>query len=932
LRRWSRTEFDYGRLLPSAARATVALVLAAAAVMASADVVQVKLWPAWSQVLADGLSLPGLSGSFGRHVDSHCPSRWPEIAEDDPSLSRTAVAVAVIRENGQDRPTWRVVYTIDLPDGSSLLAAVRAGCAAGDGFRVAAAVAGVVTFGRFGLGLGDPVVTQAASTSSARIEISGEAFPAPSATVSVDVVPPEVTAIDRTMPLRDWSVKIIGEGYRVASVHGLAPTEQTTNGVGFDVRQGETATIATVDLRTTSSTIAATGKDVSPYVRSALVDVWYALLAALAWILLYGGMRQRKRLLAPAQWSLVRLAGILLAGHVALHAITALSQLESWLIYGDTSRLAQSLLQHELSVPMLGQLIATVVGLGLVLPSYIGRWRADVGVSRARPAWLTMRLLGIAAILIGLVGLVVALLFNPGFDQFLVERDHGGAAPPVIAVLLVLAVALAYLGWTREPPIAMSVIVPLVLTVALLSAAAPLAEPFFFNGPVEDAIRWAPILTLGAAGLFALVRAGVGAMELTADATHRRAGAPSSPRWVVVALLAVCVLGAVPTRGPSGSYGASWWVLSDLAYRVDALVPLVIAVIVVRLILIDMPEPNEKVDEERLARRRLLALVFGLVTFFPPTATVKYIPVTALAGGAILWWFTLLPSPHSAPPPGVTHSLLVRALLRARLAERGAIRGERAAQRKLESGELTPAAVRRQVQALEREVTEARGSAGTFDMSLEEAALGSYRLPRATQQVWRCAVAGFVLGLPWALLGLAGVVRIAQSGGGSYPVLGAIAAGAFVLLRWTAIGCFFGAFFPLIRGRTGLAKGVTMFLTLAVPALLATLALSHRPPSALRTLIYTESQLLAFTLMLGIWSDLAALREADMRASRLFEIYDFRAAVAWGSTVVAAIGASLATIIATGLTSLVVSVVQPSVGSHPPSPAPQPTPSSSPGR
>jgi hypothetical protein len=163
------------------------------------------------------------------------------------------------------------------------------------------------------------------------------------------------------------------------------------------------------------------------------------------------------------------------------------------------------------------------------------------------------------------------------------------------------------------------------------------------------------------------------------------------------------------------------------------------------------------------------------------------------------------------------------------------------------------------------------------------------------------AVAGLVAGLPWMLLSLPGLLHLIELR--DYGLLSGLTTAVAALVSWPAYGFFFGACYPLIRGRTGLGKGLTMFVTLSIPAAL---------------------------VLLGLGADLLALRRAGEGPGQLVEVHNMRALVARGSGVTAAVAATVATALATGVTALVIGVLGPQVPETPPVPRPRPAATPSP--
>jgi len=138
------------------------------------------------------------------------------------------------------------------------------------------------------------------------------------------------------------------------------------------------------------------------------------------------------------------------------------------------------------------------------------------------------------------------------------------------------------------------------------------------------------------------------------------------------------------------------------------------------------------------------------------------------------------------------------------------------------------------------------------------------------------------------------------TGGGPFRLVDA-AAGALVILRFAIAGLVMGGAYPLIRGATGLGKGLNLFVTLAGPALCVTLLPAPRADDALAGALLQLAQWLSFGLVIGLAADwLLTLRRHGYGLRHLRELHRMNALTASASTLLVAVLTATATAVGTG--------------------------------
>jgi hypothetical protein len=146
--------------------------------------------------------------------------------------------------------------------------------------------------------------------------------------------------------------------------------------------------------------------------------------------------------------------------------------------------------------------------------------------------------------------------------------------------------------------------------------------------------------------------------------------------------------------------------------------------------------------------------------------------------------------------------------------------------------------------------------------------------------------------------------------GGSYPVLSFFGDTAWNLLTYTGLGWFVGYFLPLIRGDSGAAKALWIFVTSIVASLPDNLIWNDASDW-----IYTmvnDLDLLVFLLVLTvIVCDLRTLQRATLRPTDWVRVHNWRFVASWSAALVAAIGTIVLTFATTTVTALSEQLTQP---------------------
>jgi hypothetical protein len=131
-----------------------------------------------------------------------------------------------------------------------------------------------------------------------------------------------------------------------------------------------------------------------------------------------------------------------------------------------------------------------------------------------------------------------------------------------------------------------------------------------------------------------------------------------------------------------------------------------------------------------------------------------------------------------------------------------------------------------------------------------------------------------------------------------FPIAGFLSFVVVATLKWGLFAAFFGLLYPNLRGDSGLAKGVLLFVVLATPFALPYL-LGAPSLDAVRTFSLWLAQLFVFCSLLGLLAgDVRLLRENGLRVRDLQVVHRMPVLSALASTVAAAVVPTILTVVA----------------------------------
>ncbi len=169
----------------------------------------------------------------------------------------------------------------------------------------------------------------------------------------------------------------------------------------------------------------------------------------------------------------------------------------------------------------------------------------------------------------------------------------------------------------------------------------------------------------------------------------------------------------------------------------------------------------------------------------------------------------------------------------------------------------------------------------------------------------RAAVSGAVLG---AILGIIpSLITILTTkppvSGSGYPVLDFLGGTTWNLLEWVGLGWLVGYSLPLMRGRNGSEKALSLFLA-GIGALLPMAVVWDDHNNWIQVLV-GSLELLFFLMVIAIYlCDFRTLRSTGNRLTDWFTVQNWHFVVTWSTALLAALGTAMVTFLSTAATDL----------------------------
>jgi hypothetical protein len=389
----------------------------------------------------------------------------------------------------------------------------------------------------------------------------------------------------------------------------------------------------------------------------------------------------------------------------------------------------------------------------------------------------------------------------------------------------------------------------LPLTVASLVVILPVLTYFQLpppDGKPIDPLQLIPatlVVVIGSTlvvGLFTLVYGILSTKKAKSDPS----GLPRKT-WTVVYLLAF--LSALPKKWFLFTTEGTRWIamrnLLNFTYQVDDLLPYVLLV----GLLVIFKEAGKTGQLSLSPPNRSLALLLFACYLIGSTRHWMFIPIPLLIGYWLISRWLLLSDGEwqdielTAQAVTAKRSALIESIIELNWAEKTYRGFKKKLDGQLASGEISYDKHRKELRNFKEQLCKKLADSGTDgeqeqqvdereEWSVEEWLKTRWGFsPKRialtfgpTDSPWQnariAATYGFFLSIPWMLLYLRDYM-ITNRPYQPYPVVNMLGDLPIVGLKWTLYALFFGYFFHLLKGRSGLYKGLCFFFALVLPIL-----------------------------------------------------------------------------------------------------------------
>jgi hypothetical protein len=539
------------------------------------------------------------------------------------------------------------------------------------------------------------------------------------------------------------------------------------------------------------------------------------------------------------------------------------------------------------------------VFLGVVMPAVLLCW--------SNPTWFRAKRRTVRWLVIP-----VLLLFLSPFMIVLGLRLTKGlnlATLPIVGWLLVVSGIAAWFIWvilialhrqlSQETPRFD------VVTLAIILFIAIHAIDFYLQGLTKESTGmswvWLVVTTvLGANLLLAFI--GLVCFFIQNIAWHwilsRRV------RWLLVAmaiLLAIPLNSIVKATNPISSESD----ILNLAYQLDNLI-LFLWLAGVLWWLFHVGKHDQKID----AFTRTVGILAISSIFFGSTARWLYLPIPFLLGWFLLshfvqpatHWYKLEPL---FKPVFQKRVELLNRILELNAAEKAYIDLRKKLGEKLTTNELSLGKYHLKLQQYRSDLNKRQTRAQIKKRPIRDVALEFGPYDSAWMNGLHGAKFALLFAIPWIALSIRSLFTISMSNWEPYPMWNMGIDVLTLVVKWISLGFFLGYFYPYLRGKNGLQKGVGLFLVAVLPSL-PLMGIYNASLADWQAGLLWILQVFIECMLLGLVAfDYVILRQGRYDWQMLFEVHGITSVGLSVSTIVAAIGVALTTLLTTQATNLI---------------------------
>jgi hypothetical protein len=596
---------------------------------------------------------------------------------------------------------------------------------------------------------------------------------------------------------------------------------------------------------------------------------------------------------SPARSALVRNAFIVTAGllvvHFAPHLLAALGELAS------SARTIVDLLGQYINgwipLPQGPWRIAPAV-IGVLVPALVFGL-ARFGKRKPRGWWPLVGAAVVALALFSILIFAACIYFGSEMDRITwpSARTSGYLLIAGGTLLLWLTFHLLYHQIASRGRRAPSLVATLVVSaiVALQQSGGRIRE-------------WAPAIFVAMSVVFGSLLL----VALTRLVAVRLFGNAKlfTGSWKTVVLAGTVIL-ALPSGTLLFGRNASMMptMLLDLGFQLGQVLSLIFTAALLLVL-----RQNGKDGSALDGFTRFVGILGASGIFFPAITRWMYIPVRFLLG---LWLLGVLVRPAqfweelriAYDSVVARRDLMLRRLLDLKTSEGAHAEFRKNLSKKVSSAKISLEAYDTQLAQGEAQMAELRNRTTIANRPARDFTLAFGPFPSA----WENGVHGLrwalLFGLPWIGLFVRDYLH-APITTGTYPLWDFIADFLNVLVTWGGIGFFFGYFYPYIRGRNGLQKGFTVFIGIVAPALPLTTLFNSNAAAWSSDLLWFVQVFIQCMLVGLVAFDYRIVRKGGFNWPMLFDLHGLTGIGISVSSIVAAIGVAVTTLLSSQATTL----------------------------
>jgi len=384
-------------------------------------------------------------------------------------------------------------------------------------------------------------------------------------------------------------------------------------------------------------------------------------------------------------------------------------------------------------------------------------------------------------------------------------------------------------------------------------------------------------------------------------ALARQAGLVSGmDRRIQALLIVLAILSAIPMRllYSSSATPADYYEVLNLAEQLDNLIKFIF---LAGLTWFFYEEGNQSPEIKPLSPLVLsIGLLAGATIFYPSSSHWLFVPLTFILGYRALsnyirpaeYWKELAPL-----FPRVFNERInfLEEIVNINTGERAYQQLQKTLSTKMSEDNLPYSEFKKQMDARRKELDDSNEKAMVSSKPIKDVALTFGPKLTAWENGVHGALWAALFSIPWISIWMYNFMT-GEATTSAYPLWAFFADLLNLLVSWLGIGFLFGYFYPFLRGKNGLQKGIWLWLVIVVPALPLAL-INNSSPTDWQGFLFWVIQVFIHCMLLGLFAfDYMTLRQGYRDWQMLFELHGIPFVGVSISTILIAAGTAITTL------------------------------------